>query len=260
MFRLWPLLINLATALLLVGAVGLVTEWRVRRPGGLFRFHLFDLLAVLTLLGVIMGVPAYHVHLQQIEAPGLARPLPPGFQLHDGKMTLSQRYVGPVWLRKLAGNAYLIPTMHHVEIASVRLSDSWDQSYRHLPRLHYLTQFRADGGLPLEALPYLKRCRRLEKLILPPFYSRSKPTNPEELGPLLTPENLSLLAELRLTALELSGDQIEARHIEQIASFRGMKKIKLMGVAATPAEIESIRARHPGVEIIEQVNLLMLRC
>jgi hypothetical protein len=102
------LALDLAVVLLLIAVVGAAAQWRARRSPGWFRFHLVDLLAALTCIAVLLGIYTYHARLQKREAQAGTPPLPPSFLRHDGQMTASQEYIGPVWLRKLVGNAYFI--------------------------------------------------------------------------------------------------------------------------------------------------------
>lgn len=247
----WGLAIDTGVALLIVGLVAGATQRWIRSRGGLRRYRLVDLFAVIMVIGVVSGVYAYHARLRRVEAQGGTPQLTPAFVAHGGDLTLGQRYVGPVWLRKLAGTEYLLPLFHHVYDVGIGLSERWPEVYAQLPALSYLESVRVRDGLPLAALKQLERCSRLTELELPPL-DQSDVALPSTSLPLFGAQDLPQLERLHLTKIGLQGSGIQAWHIEQVASFPTVKIISLFRVSTTPEEIEEIRAGHPGVEIIVQ--------
>lgn len=247
----WALAVDVMVAFLIVGLVGGAAEWWIRSRGRVFRYHMRDLFAAVAFLCVLLGVYAYHARTRLVEAQGGTPPLPPGFDSHDGNLTSSQRYFGPVWLRKLAGNAYLLPLFHHVYHVSVRHGEKRLDAYRELSALPYLECVRVRDALPLEAVKELARCRRLKELRLW-LDDKARAKAPSANVRLLGVEDLARLERLQLVKLELSGDVFLASHVEQVASFPAARKISLRRISATPEEIDAIRAKHPSVDIVVQ--------
>lgn len=245
------LAIDIATALLVVALVAGATERWIRTRGGLLRYRLADLFAVVTVIGVATGVYAYHARIRRVEAQGGAPQLAPSFTAHDGYLTLGQRYTGPVWLRKLAGSEYLLPLFHHVDDVSIGLNDRWRDVYAALPTLPYLESVRVRDGLPLAALERLEGCGQLKEIELPPL-DRPDIAVPSTSLPLFGVRDLPRLERLHLAKIGFQGKNIKASHLEQVASFPAVKIVSLRNVSTTPdeAELEAIRAKHPGVEIV----------
>ncbi len=244
------LAIDLMLAAAIVALIAGLTEWRIRRRQGLFRFRMTDLLGAVTLIGLGLGYYTYHDRIQHIESQGSGRPLPPGFSSHHGVMGSSQNYHGPVWLRKLAGNAYYLRTLHHVDSVSIQFAEHWEEAYAVLPELPYLRQVGTGQGLPLAAIEYLERCPRLTELDLPRLDRQPRRVPPLAASvPILTADDLGLLAPLGLASIKLSGDAIGATEVEQVAAFPTIRSITLQDVAAAADELETIRARLPKVTI-----------
>lgn len=271
LFRPWHFLIDLAVVSLLVVGIGAFTQWRVVRLGLGGRFRLFDIFIGIFACAAILGFYAYHVQLQHREAPGLSRalprriavgitpPTPPSYALFNGELTAYQRYCGPDWLRKLVGNEFLIPAMHHVYWATISLRDAREgddreEAYRHLSQFPYLTTVRVDRGLPLTALPYLERCRNLEELVLGPWSQLNLRAGPGQEGQWLGPDNLALLEPLGLSSLTISVNQIQAKHLDQVASFPTLRRLTLRrvgrhGVSISPEQTKAIQNKYPHLKI-----------
>lgn len=247
----WALAIDVAAALLIVGLVAGATERWIRTRGGILRYRLLDLFAVIAVVAVVTAVCTYHARLRRVEAQGGAPQLTPAFVAHDGDLTLGQRYTGPAWLRKLAGTEYLLPLFHHVYDVSIGLSDRWRDLYAQLPTLPYLESVRVRDGLPLAALEQLECCGQLTELELPAL-DPSAVAVPSTSLPLFGVQDLPRLERLHLTRIGLQGESIQASHLEQVASFPTVKTISLFRVSTTAEETEAIRARHPRVKIIVQ--------
>lgn len=244
------LVADLAVAVGLLTLVGGSVQWRQRRRGRVLSFGLSDLLAMVTVLGLALGYYAWHTQVQRIEGHGLSRPLPPAFVTHNRGMTSGQDYHGPVWLRKLVGNAYFLPWLHHVENVSIGPGERMLEAYETLPRLPYLRSVGVGRTLPLAALAPLARCPRLSELELP-HLSPAPP--PGEFGL----RDLPRLEPLRLTSLKLFGESLEARHLRQVAKFTTLRRLTLQDVSATPDEIAQIRQEHPQLEIVVKPSFKM---
>lgn len=256
MLRSRSLAIDLLVALALIALVAGATQWRIKSRKGLLRFGMADLLGAITLIGLGLGYYTHHDRVQQVESQGNGRPLPPGFTSHHGVMGSGQNYHGPVWLRKLAGNAYYLRTLHHVDSVSIGLAEHWEEAYAALPELPYLRQVGAGQGLPLAAIKHLQRCPRLEELDLPRLDRKPHYAPPLAASvPILTADDLKLLAPLGLASIEMSGDAIGAAEVEQVAAFLSMRSIALQDVAVTADELDAIRLRHPKVTITLRPSL-----
>jgi hypothetical protein len=48
----------------------------------------------------------------------------------------------------------------------------------------------------------------------------------------------------------LSGDQVFAEHVDEVASFLTIKRISLRSISAKEAEVEAIQRKHPSVKIV----------
>ncbi|RCS52688.1 hypothetical protein DTL42_07565 [Bremerella cremea] len=245
----WSLLLDVAVATAILAVVGGLTEWRLRRNGGLFRFHLADLLGGLTLIGVILGFYVYHANLQRIEHLGEEYSFVPTYNI-EGSFHAGVRYVGPVWMRKLAGNQYFLPLLHHVDSVAVRADENWNSIYSELPKFTYLTSLDARHQLPLKALDLVEQCPSLKHFALPNL-DRDSPTPLSQQGePLFQIEDLARLEKLNLISIRLRGDAYFAEQIELVATFPTLQQITLEGAAASQEEIEKIKRDHPDIEFI----------
>jgi hypothetical protein len=256
-----PLMLNIVASLLIVGACGGLAEWRIR-TGRLFRFRLAELLALVSFVGLLLGIYAYHTNLQRHEAAGAKPPQPPAFLTHNGNLTSMQKYVGPVWLRKLVGQEYLLPFFHHVYAVSVNSNKDWEASFDHLTTLPYLESVQMARPMPRDALARLQSCRTLKKLslALPSSKELASGAAADEVDELFTVDHLPMLGRLSLNSVTLSGGGVRAEHVEAVASLPGMQKVSLRGVMATPQEIEAIRERHQNVTIEVQLDLRRFLC
>jgi hypothetical protein len=243
------LAVDILVALLVVGVGGGAMEWWIRRRGGLFRFRILDMLATVTVFGVLLGWYEHHARTQRFEHQGATPPVPPAFLSHDGKMTSGQRYSGPDWMRRLAGNVHLLPFLHHIYNVSVRPDEAWRPMFESLPMLPYLESVRIDGALPLEALEQLETCPWLKSLELPRLDSHAARVMSGSDEPLFGVGDFAELQRLHLTELELGGDAVLADDIETVAAFADLKKLSLRSVSATLDEIDAIRERHPDIGI-----------
>ncbi|MGH7139746.1 MAG: hypothetical protein ACREHD_28735, partial [Pirellulales bacterium] len=113
----------------------------------------------------------------------------------------------------------------------------------------YLESVRVRDGLPLAALERLEGCGQLKEIELPPL---DRPDIAVPSMPLFGVRDLPRLERLHLAKIGFQGKNIKASHLEQVASFPAVKTVSLRNVSTTPeeAEIEAIRAKHPGVEIV----------
>lgn len=247
LIRPWYLLLDLLIAAAILGIVAGVTQWRMQSNGGLLRFRLADLLGGLTLIGIGLGFYVYHANVQEIEHFGEDYSFVPGFSIQDGNVNLSTHYVGPQWMRKLAGNQYFLPLLNHVDSVSISTSDNWKRIYGELPKFPYLTDLDVRNELPLAAFDYLEACPRLEHLALP-IMKRYSVGVTYRGDPLFQIEHLSRLEDLNLRSITLRGDAYFAEEIEEVASLPTLHQITLEGVAASQDQIEEIKRKYPAIE------------
>lgn len=235
---------DLLVASLILAIVSGITQWRVRRNGGIFRFHLADLLAGLTVLGLSLGFYTYHENLQRLETLNEKPPYHAAFVQHDGQLYAIRKYQGPVWMRKLVGDKHLLPFLYHVEKATLTTGPNWREAYQQLPKFVYLKELDIRRRLPLEGFDSIERCRRLEDLALP--YLDKDPPSPSD--PLFQVEHLSRVTWLNLKSVTLRGNEIGAEQIEQILQMPTIDRIILDGVAAPANVIDQLKAKYPEVE------------
>ena len=235
---------DLLVAFFILAIVGGITQWRVRRNGGIFRFHLADLLAGLTVLGLSLGFYTYHEHLQRIETLNEEPPEHAAFVLHDGQLYAIRTYQGPIWMRKLVGDEHFLPFLYHVNRVSLTTGPNWRDAYQQLPEFVYLKELDIRRRLPLEGFDSIERCRRLEDLALP--YLDKDP--PSQNDPLFHVEHLSRVTSLNLKSVTLRGNALGAEQIEQVLQMPTLDRIVLEGVAAPADVIDGLKAKYPEVE------------
>lgn len=240
------LLLDAAVASLIVVAIASAVEWRARR--GIFRFYLADLLVAITVCGALLAVYAWHANLKRIEAT-LATPAHPGNRGNHGYVAVAQEYFGPVWLRKLVGNEYLLPFMHHVTHVNVYSIDDADELGSCLTKLPYLESVAPHTQIPVEFVQRLEACPRLTTLVLPEFDKDLGSPDFASHHELFSPRHFSQLGGLRLKKIQLSGNGIDAKIVEQVASLPTIREIVLLGTATTSTEIEAIQKEYPHLRI-----------
>jgi hypothetical protein len=254
----WGLLFAMSIALVIVILVGATTQWWINGRTGRFSFHLRDLLGAIIVVGVLLGIYAHHTRIRRAEGLATTPLRPPGFYVRGHQMTAGQGYCGPVWLRKLAGSEYFPQLLHHINSATLQSNDTWRECYGELPKYPYLESVNIMVPLPIEALEQLQRCHSLKHLRMPLFSSDWNTPAPQPPAPTLGVEDLEMLGRLRLESIELSGDQILAQHVEQVARLPTITRISLRGTSAKTEEIEAIRRKHPTVTIVIEPDLASL--
>ncbi|TWU00892.1 hypothetical protein [Stieleria varia] len=245
----WGTLIDLLVAAAIVVFVGGFTYWWFRnRSGRFWTFQLRDMLLLMTFVAVGLGVYAYHHHARIREGLAPATKAP-GFSLHDGHMTAGQDYCGPEWIRKLAGNRYFPQPFHHVTRVYIRDNGQWSDCYHELLNFPYLETLHSGVEIPVTAMKSLQQCKSLKHLALN-FNSSPKQS------PILTMgvDQLKLLEQLQLESIQLYGEQIKPRHVEQLASIPSIRRILLHGADVNEEQAMQIRQRFPTLKIIIQTD------
>ncbi|QDU78256.1 hypothetical protein Pan97_53400 [Bremerella volcania] len=255
LLRPWSLLLDLLVALGIVAGVGGLVQWRIERNGGLLRFHLADMLAVMTIIGIGLGTYLYHDNLRRRESFD-GRPMAvPAFTSTDGWTTYAQNYQGPIWLRKLVGNQYYLPLFHHVDTVSITVDDRWRENFARLRRYPYLRTIHPRFGLPVAAIPILEECPQLEEIYLGMYELDTPRLIPGTQDKALQPEDFSQLEALHLTKVTVSGTFIQKQHIAQLAALPTMRQIKIQSTSATEEQIEELRQEFPQVDFHEIPDL-----
>lgn len=257
LLRPWSLLLDLLVGLVIVTGVGGLVQWRIERNGGLLRFHLADMLAIMTLIGIALGTYIYHDTLRRREAFDGKPIAAPTFTSTGGWTSYSQQYQGPIWLRKLVGNQYYLPVFHHVESVNIKMDDRWRENFVQLKKYPYLKSLSTHHGLPVDAIETLKDCPRLEELTLgmyeidtPLFIFGTKDRA-------LQPEDFSKLKALRLKQVTVSGVMVQKQHIAQLAALPTMRHIQIQSTSATEDQIEELREEFPQVDFYELPDIRM---
>lgn len=245
--RPWSLLLDLLVALGIVSIIGGIVQWRVQRNGGLLRFHLADMLAMITLIGIGLGTYIYHDTLRHQEAFEGRTMAVPSFTSTDGQHTYGQKYQGPTWLRKLVGNPYYLTLFHHVDTASLKVDDRWRENFARLRKYPYLKSVDPRHSLPVDAIPLLKEYPQLESLHLgmyeidtPLYISGTKDRA-------LQPEDFSRLEVLGLKKIYVGGVMVQKKHIAQLSALPTMRHIQIQSTAVTKQQINELREEYPDV-------------
>ncbi len=255
LFRPWALLLDLTIALVLIGGIGVLTEWRIRRRGGFLKFNLTDLFVGLTMLGIVLGYYTYHRRIYDREQLPQTESLTSApVTLYGGKsLGTLQGYTGPVWLWKLCGGGTHLNLFYHNVHVRILPDQDWQDNYRWLPTFPYLEYIKIDEGLPLDAVGQLKQCRQLEYLLLPPLTLDGPTVVPGTTDPMFKPEHLPRLGNLAVKSILLRGSLIEAKHVETVAEFPGIENIRLHATSVTDNQQLKLQQRYPKltIEIVE---------
>ncbi|PQO46291.1 hypothetical protein [Blastopirellula marina] len=239
--RPWALLVDAGVALMLLIGVAVFVQWRIGTGSSGIRFRLFDLMMLFTVLGVFIGLFAYHDHLYSQEE-----------RIHQdiGEEAIRVRtstYQGPVWLRKLAGNEFYLSSMHHVTSATIDPGDQWEHEFARLATFPYLTSLTVEHWLPVEAIESLRKNHQLTFLALPPMHaSQQAGRDPSVFGV----DDFSKLEPLKLNWIFVAGDAIKEEHIRLLAGMPEMQLIFTSDVSVHPRRIDSIREQFPNVPIV----------
>lgn len=245
-------IIYLGVFVVVASLVAAATEWWIRSRGGFFRFRIYDVLAVLTVVSLLLGWCRHHVNAKQIEE-----------QVEDYfyesnpfscPLYVQERYVGPGWLVRLIGHEDLLPFLHHVESGNLQARESWREDLQQVARLSYLQELSLPQHLPIEGLDCLEQMPRLRKLRVCDNRHGYFPFSDELAGAhsLLTAEHFGELERLDLEELELSGEFVLIEDVERVAAFPSLRRLHLINVAASLGEIQKLRARFPTLEITAQ--------
>ena len=257
-FRLWALLVDLVLATTIVATAGGLTEWRIRSRRGFLRFGMWELLVGIAVLSIAMGYYAYHRRLHDIESRNLTPTpssgvLPPASLLgcvsQNGTLSTYQRYVGPVWLRRLCGGDYYLPYFYHDTNANVWFDVGWRETMDALCERPYLVEISFNAPLTLAAVSRLAECKNLQRLVLPQMESDAAPTIEGTDDPVFGPEHFSLLQELSFYEIVLRGSAIEPRHVATIASQPKVRQILLVDTAVTTEDVLALQQRFPHIKI-----------
>jgi len=246
-FHPWSFLLDLLAAVAIIALVGGLVQWRVRRNGGLLRFHLADMLALITLIGLGLGSYLYHDTLRRKES-FTGRPVTaPAFASADGWIVHGQSYHGPTWLRKLVGSPHYLPVFHHVDTVTLQIDAGWKEIFARLPQLPYFQALYLRQALPIEAIDTLKRCPRLEELHLGMYAFDTPLYVPGTQDRALQPEDFSKLGVLPLKKVYVGGVWVQKQHLVQLAEIPTMRNIQIQSTAVTDEQVEELRQAYPHV-------------
>ncbi|MFN3150719.1 hypothetical protein [Bremerella sp.] len=251
--RPWSFLLDVSIALLLILSVGSLTQWRIHSRGGLFKFNLIDLLVGLTVLGIGLGYYMVHRRLADNESIHIQENLPhvqdpQTYGYGKGVLRPNDQYVGPVWLWKLFGGGTYLTDFYHNTSVTIWPDENWRKYYELLPTYPYLTHVSVSKGLPLDAVESLKRCGKLESLILPTFNTDGPKFVPGTRDRMFQPDDLPRLQQLGLKSILLQGTGIRHQHVDTVAEFPGIEKVYLMFTSVTQDEAKELVGRFPHVE------------
>lgn len=248
-FRWWALAVDLAVGLLILGIVGGVIEWRIRWGAGRWRFRILDGFLITAVLALYLAPFAYHAHVQRLEATVFR------LSLEENGVKGNSEYHGPVWLRKLVGNEFFLPSMFHIDAVTIDPSDNWREEFAQLEACPYLTEITIDHWLPLGAIPILERSRNLKHLRLPDLQIadmlRKEQSDSHEP---FHAEHIVRLETLKVTSISVNGIGYKARHIRQIAELSAIRTIWLSNILVSGDELESLRGDYPHVKFIVNSN------
>lgn len=249
-FRFGVLLLDCLAALLVVIGVAALAEAWVRWRGGLFRFRVHDLLIVSTLFSVTLAWYYHHLRISEKEG-NVVQSMTKETWIRGAE----QRYAGPKWLARLAGNQELLPFLYHYDSVqwhdsrAVQDYDSWQREFDAVRKLRYLRTVTLPESVPLELVEQLAAEHRLKTFA---FEFDNVDSRQFQAGDtlLVQAHRLELLEVLGIRHLQLGGENVLASDIETVASLPTISRLTLHDVSATVAEIEATRHRHPDVEIL----------
>ncbi|MGI9455600.1 MAG: hypothetical protein ACR2NU_03515, partial [Aeoliella sp.] len=239
------LLVNLLVGALLIGIPTACCEWWLRSRGGLWRFRLIDVLAVMTLVGTGFGF--WRWDQSEMEREQAYFPTS-NVTISYKSVPMSREqpeYCGPVWLERLVGNRELIPLMRrHAELSFTPGFDdpSLLQSahqLRHLERLRFY-------GLPnremSKAISQLSRLRELH--ICHGYYDwrfrRSEPF----------PDFETLAKSSSLERVEIRHIDVQVVDILPLMKSANIRELVLGIPYIEPVYVEWLNQQYPDVDII----------
>lgn len=257
LFRPWSLLLDVLIAMIVLATAGGLVQWRIQSNGGLLRFKLADMLGIVTLIGIGLGTFLYHDTLRRREGFDGTPITAPSFRSPDGWVIYGQSYQGPSWLRKLAGNPYYLMLFHHVDQATVKVDDRWHENFTRLRAYPYLKTLKTLHGLPVDAIPLLRDCPRLEEIHLGMYELDTPLLVPGTKDRTLQPDDFSLLKELHLKRVTVRGVFVQKKHIALLAALPTMRHIQIQSTSATEQQVEELREEFPQVDFHELPDIRM---
>jgi len=258
----------LVAASILFGACGLL-EWRFRVHDGKWKFTTFDLFALMTLTIVAVGFFANHYRIRRIESNvydlGIDRVQRRSFETlgtyewesrPSRKHFATSEYRGPVWLRKLTGNANLCTFMWHLTSLNVSLEHDWRQRCQLISQLPYLTHLQISSEMPIGAIEALrKNCPRITHLQIRDFPRRGRPVDDDDSPDRpLRADELVKLRPLELRSIAIYSREIEIENFDQLLEDSDMKFVALDRDALDYAARQELEAKYPDIEFFYTAN------
>ncbi len=214
-----------------VCGAGAVTEWWVRRRGGLWRFRLIDLLALATVVALVVGWWSHHKHVKQLENNIIEQA--------DRSFDFYPDYVAPVWLARLAGDESSLPHFWHITNALHREGALGNEELELILGLPYVKELKLYDQVPMEALDHLAT-RELEELSI---------SAPSSIDAPLIAERLHKLAHPNLRRLDLELTDLIVEDVEGLLNATDLEELHLQNPMVRVAEVDQLREQHPNVKI-----------
>lgn len=252
-WRIHPLNLALDVSIFLIAVcvVGFATERWLRSRGGLFRFRIVDLLAALTICGLLFGWIAYHARLTSIEQQVASYGT--GNNPQESRLRTWKRYSGPDWLWRLVGDDAFLPFLHHTHEASYYSGATWREDFDQLVRLPRIEKLHLNLPLPFEAVQRLKDCPYLTELRITAntAYAESilKRYKLKDDVRLVTAENLDDFAMLNLRKVTLEERLFLPEDVERLLSAVPLERLHLRTLSITPEELEKLKEHHTKTAI-----------
>lgn len=248
----WHLAFDLLIFLAVVGGTSIATERWLRSRGGLFRFRLVDLLAALTVCGVVFGWFSYHARMTRLEvrvaeygqigdAPGYRR------------ISTWKAYSGPDWLKRLVGDDDYLPFLYHVHEATFHASKDWRESLNKIVSLPRLERLHMDLPVPQEVITRFRESANITEITLTANTAYSDLTLSrfyvDKETPRLGPENIEAISVLRPRVVTLRERMFLPEDVERLLAVTSLDRLYLRFVSITPDEVEELKQRYPSTSI-----------
>jgi hypothetical protein len=245
------LIVDLALAIAIVLTATWASHVWIRRRGNRIRLRIVDLIAAMTVVGLVVGWWRWHLSLREAEATFVATG-----PLVDSPAWGAEpvyAYRGPEWLARLVGD-YRLKWCRHltgIRVDGAKVTAAQLAKLRRLPMIEdvYIIGHMSDECLAtLESLPRLRTFGG--QIFLAPWEYEENLAAGRPLS-LLSPDELGRLTRLsRLESLMLHGERLTIEDMAIVDMMPNLKKCNVEGIAATAAEQHAFRDARPHLEVL----------
>ncbi len=238
--------VNLLVAVIIAAAMMTATEVWLRRRGGPFRFKLLDIGIATTL--IVAGLALWKFDRQAVQREAEIMERFHATQTRSNKVETG--YIGPEWLARLCGGERHVPVLQRVtllwigDVPGSRLDVTPLERLRHLKTIVYDSPTIAE-----QVVKDIQPLRAVREIVIPRDYPGRT-----------TARVLRALKDLPgIESLSIRGSAL-FEELEILVHFKDLKCLKLNTDLLTDQELQQLRDKLRGVEIVSTGDAVKSPC